>query len=203
MCTLPEFATLSTVEVMPSQKIARVTSNSSPRKSSTNRSRKRKFIERKPEELLFIDPPGESLTQKERDLRIAEANVLFPKYMATHNAKRVKVNTDTKRQPGTSAKPLLYLPTSEYSNWHPYYQCSPTVDIKTRTKVLRFFELDCRNPGSPIARNCPNEKEMDPLYYDLEWNQRIAPLQTSIHRPTRKRVFRSLFIKKQGSRKSR
>lgn len=198
MCTLPEFATLSTVEVMPSQKIARVTSNSSPRKSSTNRSRKRKFIEREPEELLFIDPPGESLTQKERDLRIAEANVLFPKYMATHNAKRVKVNTDTKRQPGAPAKPLLYLPTSEYSNWHPYYQCSAIVDIKTRTKVLRFFELDCRNPGSPIARNCPNEKEMDPLYYDLEWNQRIAPLQPVFIVPPEKGSFDHYLLRSKG-----
>lgn len=118
--------------------------------------------------------------------------------MATHNAKRVKVNANTKRQSGTSEKPFLYLPTSEYSSWHPYYQCSPSGDPKTKTKVLRFFELDCRNPGSPIARNCPNEKEMDPLYYDLEWNRRIAPLQPEFIIPPEKGSFDHHLLRSKG-----
>ena len=73
-----------------------------------------------------------------------------------------------------------------------------SVDAKTGAKVLRFFELDCRNPGSPIARNCPNEKEMDPLYYDLEWNRRIAPLQPEFIIPPEKGSFDLPILRSKG-----
>lgn len=158
-------------------------------KLSPSRSKKRKLIDQMPDESFYIDPPDETLSAGERSLRIAEASVLFPEYMASYNAKRVKLqHTDTKRQQSSTAeRQLLFLPSTEYtSTWHSYYHCSPTIDEKSRVKALRYFDLDCRNPGTPIAKNAPNEKEMDPLYYDLELNQRIAPLGPELIVPPEK-----------------
>lgn len=169
-------------------------------KSSPNRSRKRKLVDQMPDESSYIDPPDETLTPEERSLRIAEASILFPKYMSSYNAKRVKLpRADTRRQQsGTTERRLLFLPSTEYTGaWHQYYHCPPTSDEKTRNKVLRYFDLDCRNPGTPIAKNVRNEKEMNPLYYDLELNQRIAPFGPAFIIPPEKgsldnqRVFSS------------
>jgi hypothetical protein len=197
MPSTTEIAILPPITVAPYNEIPVLPSIAAPRKS-VGRPKKRKAIEITREEPTPIDPPGELLTQEERDLRIAEASILFPKYMASQNAKRVKLNADNKSQSGTLEKgPLLYLPTSEYSNsWHPYYRCSPTSDPKTETKVNRYFEMDCRNPGQPIARNFPNEIEMNPLYYDLEWNQRISPIRPDFITPPERGTLPYVFSSK-------
>ena len=138
-----------------------------PDKACPPRSRKRKVCELKPD----VGPSEESISDEERNLRIAEAEVLFPKYMADRNSKRVKVNADSTR----NKLPLLtFLSSSEYTTkWEDYYQCSPSLGTKSRSKVLRFFESDCRVPGSAAARNATAERELNPLYYDQEWNQRV------------------------------
>jgi len=151
-----------------------------PSKPSPTRTRKRKVSDPK-RESTPVTPPGDLLTEEERNLRMAEATILFPKYMACQNSKRVKHNSNARR----SKQPLLtYLPSSEYTTkWDMYYQCPPSMDSKSRTKVCKFFESDCRVPGSAVARNATAERELNPLYYDQEWNQRINPFRPAFIDP--------------------
>jgi hypothetical protein len=151
---------------------------------SSGKSRKRKATEQLVKEPTYIDPPGQTLTEEERNLRIDEANILFPKYMAKHNAKRAK-QAESKRQ---SSNPLLFLPNSEYHTlWDPdINRCQPNLSIKEREKTVSYFKADCRNPGEPIARNIPCEMESNPLYYDLEWNQKLHPRAYQVITPPEK-----------------
>ena len=152
-------------------------------KPTPSRSRKRKASDPK-RESTPVTPPGDHLNEQERHLRMAEATILFPKYMACQNSKRVKLNADSKR----SKAPLLtYLPTSEYTTkWETYYQCPPSMDTKSQSKVCKFFESDCRVPGSAVTRNATAERELNPLYYDQEWNQRINPIRPGFIDPPEK-----------------
>src|SRR5271156_3414551 len=154
-----------------------------PAKPSPTRARKRKASDAK-RESTPVTPQGDLLTEEERNLRMAEATILFPKYMAGQNSKRVKHNSDSRR----SKQPLLtYLPTSEYTTkWETYYQCPPSMDSKSRSKLCKFFESDCRVPGSAVARNATAERELNPLYYDQEWNQRINPFRPGFINPPEK-----------------
>lgn len=188
MSSLTEIATHPSITIGTYAEAPVRASTETPWKSCASRPRKRKAIEMTHEEPCPIDPPGEHLTREERDLRIAEASILFPKYMALQNAKRVKLNTNNKCQSGTSENPYLYLPSSEYSDtWNPqHYHCAPSADAKKGSKVHRYFELDCRKPGQPMARNAPYEMEMNPLFYDLEWNQSIAPRRPEFISPPEK-----------------
>ena len=151
-----------------------------PGKSSPSRSRKRKASDPKCQSTLGI-APGDGLSDDERNLRMAEASILFPKYMACQNSKRVKLNTDSKR---SKQPPLTFLPNSEYtSKWDAYYRCLPSMDVKSKTKICKFFESDCRVPGSAIARNATAERELNPLYYDQEWNQRVEMFRPEFIEP--------------------
>jgi hypothetical protein len=77
MSTMIEITRISTKCVVVRDR--GVNSNTTP---PTNRSRKRQLVEREFEDPVSVDPSGENLTQKERELRITEAEILFPKYMA-------------------------------------------------------------------------------------------------------------------------
>ena len=143
-----------------------------PTKSSPVRSRKRKASDPKHESTQGMSQAGDLLNEQERNLRMAEATILF-------------LNSDSKR----SKQPLLtYLPTSEYTTkWETYYQCPPSdMDRKSRSKVCKFFESDCRVPGSAVARNATAERELNPFYYDQEWNQRLNPIRPGFIDPPEK-----------------
>jgi hypothetical protein len=60
------------------------------------------------------------------------------------------------------------------------------MDPKSRSKVCKFFESDCRVPGSAVARNATAERELNPLYYDQEWNQRLNPIRPGFIDPPEK-----------------
>ena len=141
-----------------------------PVKLTPSRSRKRKNSALKCLSTGLV-ATGDGLSDEERNLRMAEASILFPKYMACQNSKRVKLNGDARRG---KLPPLTYLPDAEYTTkWETYYQCSPLIDVKSKSRICKFFESDCRIPGSAIARNASAERELNPLSYDQEWNQRI------------------------------
>src|ERR1700685_1688217 len=68
-----------------------------PPKASPVRSRKRKASDPKHESSQCMSQAGDLLSEEERNLRMAEATILFPKYVACQNSKRVKLNSDSKR----------------------------------------------------------------------------------------------------------
>lgn len=125
------------------------------------------------------------VSPQEKELRVAEVNILFPKYMERYQSRRTRSNCP-RRQSGD--KKVSYLPSEEYAvPWeHRVYRCAPSMDKKELTKTCQYFKQDCRNPGSPIARNAPNSIENDPLYYDLEWNRRLNPIGPEFINPPEK-----------------
>jgi hypothetical protein len=125
----------------------------------------------------IIDESGKEISPAERDLRIAEADILFPKYTERYNQKRAKGRSS--KRDGNSESSRLYLPDSEYqTKWEPeILKSAPSLIPAENPKLVQYFQRDCRNLGAPLAKYGPNETENDPLFYDLEWNQRLAPLQ--------------------------
>ena len=141
---------------------------------------------------------GDYISPEEKELRVAEANILFPKYMGRYKAKRTRSGCP-RRQSGDQK--LSYLPSEEYAvPWeHGVYRCAPSMEKKKLTRTLQYFQQDCRNPGSPLAKNVANPIENDPLYYDLEWNQRLNPIGPKLMNPLQKgslAVFPSLSTRK-------
>jgi len=118
-----------------------------------------------------IEPREENLTDEEQALRIAEAKILFPKYMASFNSKPYGGNGSNCAQ-----SPLLYLPSNEYGKWNHYCHCSPSAlsNPARKSEIDEYFARDCRKPGGTLATYGPNPIELDPRYYDQEWNQRIV-----------------------------
>ena len=170
----------------------------SPKVSPKIRSAKRKAEATSTHTPAVAETEGEYISPEEKELRVAEANILFPKYMDRYKTKRTK-SSCPRRQSGDQK--LSYLPSEEYAvPWEPeVYECAPSMEKRKLTRTLEYFQQDCRKPGSSLAKNGPNPIESDPLYYDLEWNQRWNPLEPELKIPPQKgslAVFPSLSTRK-------
>jgi hypothetical protein len=132
------------------------------RKSPVNKRRTKKKAE-VPSSLPAPDIElGDYVSPEEEDLRVAEAQILFPKYMERTNKRK---SGDTK---------VSYLPSAEYGPWEQgLYRCPPKMKKPQLTRTLNYLNRDCREPGARLAENVSNPIESDPSYYDQEWNQRL------------------------------
>jgi hypothetical protein len=111
--------------------------------------------------------PAEAFLAK---LEALEGKILYPKWMKAQQ-KKAKETTRGSRIKSPGARP----PTGA---WDSYYTCAPLGQMKEQDiqKALRYFESDCLLPGQKPAVSCPNPIELDPRYYDQEWNFRINPV---------------------------
>jgi len=108
-----------------------------------------------------VEPPGEKLTDEERALRIAEAEILFPKFMASVNSRLCGAKCSGPSNDDRS--PLLYLPSKEYDKWNRYCQCSPSAltNPLQRSEIDKYFVRDCRKSGQQWAMCGGNPGELD------------------------------------------
>ena len=155
----------------PTPAVPETRASERPQRSRQNERRSRRTLGRPSPAVV---PVGDFISNEERDLRIAEASILFPKYMQKHSAKRARgLLVSEKRKSGVPQLP--YLPSAEYvTQWEPDdYECAPQMDQNKLDRALHFFRQDCQHPGKPVAESMPNPFEYDPECYDLEWNQRL------------------------------
>jgi hypothetical protein len=121
---------------------------------------------------LPVEPLDEDITDEERSLRIAEAEVLFPKYMSAVDYRQ---SDRAKRATSGQKSPLLYLPSSEYNGWRPDLDCSPSAlgQSDRRSKVTKWFEKDfARKFAPPLFKSIP--LPLDKKYLK-EWQERHLP----------------------------
>lgn len=200
---LPLDSLLSTIIVMPEPEIqvrcepasdtdlssdSPPTPSPSPTSASSSETEKRKSTpptpsftprkRRKSEEDILVREssrlhPAEEITSQERELRRAEAAILFPKYAAKFNAKHTKSNQRVSSQ----VQDLGYLPDSEYRGQEQQdFLCMPNLQGTQLAKIQQYFKDNCQFAGERKYKKTPVRTEpFDEEKWEEDLQNRIRP----------------------------